>query len=512
MLFADDASHWLTIRGNIIHHCHGGRATGAFMLKNIEQVIENNLVVDCRIGRLITFEPYMEPSWNMSIRKNIFAVDGIDTRYGQINEYTLKGKSYLDVSVPPGATGFREVNHNFITPTDPANPNPLAIHKMDLDSVFAPNLVTSVAPEWDTTRFDYRIRQLPGMEFQTNTFAEIGLRKDFPFDKLGATRRLATDKIQAEDYQRMNSLRARGGHGICYTAKGSWAKYANMDFGDGKAGKAVFQLDATAPGKAAGTFVRRYGDTVVEATRFRGDKSVETILQWEVSRPYAQAGKTGAELFDISFDPEKDIKAGEWKPWLTPATSKSGVTTAPGVVDLDVANGEGHANACAYLRASIYAPIGRTMATMTASCASGVKVWVNGELVIAENRPGTFSETQKCVIRQGWNIILIKVNQDNAPGTANTQGAGNFWVKFGTVASSCGDIVYLPGLPTKEAALSVNTNTLVELRLDAPTGRLIGQVPLGQTACAVAKVTGIHNLYLVFPNNAVDLVDWFRFE
>lgn len=75
------------------------------MLKNIEQVIENNLVVDCRIGRLITFEPYMEPSWNMSIRKNIFAVDGVDTRYGQINEYTLKGKSYLDVIVPPGATG-----------------------------------------------------------------------------------------------------------------------------------------------------------------------------------------------------------------------------------------------------------------------------------------------------------------------------------------------------------------------------------------------------------------------
>jgi hypothetical protein len=514
VLFADDASHWLTISGNIIHHCYGGTHTAAFMLKNIEEKIENNLVVDCKMGRLITFSPYMEPSWNMTIRKNIFAMDGVNQRYGDVNDYSLNGKPYLDVQVPPGVTGFREVDHNFITPGDPANPNPHAAQKMDLDSVFAAGLVTCTAPEWDATRFDYHLKPLPGMDFNTRTFADMGLRPDFPFDKLAATRRLVTDKIQAEDYQRRSDLRTSGGLGIYDLKKGSWAKYANLDFSTGHATNAVFRLDA-ATTVAARPFIRRYGDTVVEATPFLGDKSVETITQWEISPPYQQAGKTGQELFDVAFAPEQDIKAGEWKPWLGPATSRAGVTSAPGVVDLDVANGEGHANSCAYLRASIYAPIGRTHATITAACAAGVKVWLNGKLIIATNAPGTHmldGSSALGVINQGWNTVLIKVNQDNAPWTAKTGGDGNFWVKFGTVASGCGDIVFLPGLPTEERGASHAGNTLVELRLDAPTGRLLGHLPVGQTNCPVAPVAGTHNLYLVFPNNAVKLVDWFKCE
>ena len=74
-----------------------------------------------------------------------------------------------------------------------------------------------------------------------------------------------------------------------------------------------------------------------------------------------QTGKTGPELFDEVFPPEKDITAGQWKPLLGPATSRAGVTTAGGVVDFDVANGEEHANSCAYARASIYARRAGTM-------------------------------------------------------------------------------------------------------------------------------------------------------
>jgi hypothetical protein len=510
VLFPDDASHWLTVSGNIIHHCYGGRATGAFMLKNIEEDIVNNLVVDCRIGRLITFEPYDEPSWNMSIRKNIFAVDGVDTRYGNLNQYSFNGKPYKDVPVPPGATGFREINHNFITPADPANPNPLAVHKMDLDSVFGPSPVTCTAPEWDATRFDYRIRQLPEMEFKTSTFADMGLRKDFPFDKLKSTRRLASDKIQAEDYQRMNDLRTSGGLGIYDMKKGSWAKYANIDFGDGKAGKAVFQLDAAAPGQVTETFVRHYGDTVAAATPFDA-ASVTPIKQWEISDSYTMAGKTGTELFDVAFAPEKDLKAGDWKPWLAPMTSRLGVTAAPGVVDIDVANGEKNANACAYLRSSIYTPIPSANVLLSARVASGVKIWLNGELMIAENRPGNH-KTDKAVLKPGWNTVLIKVNQDNTPRSNEQTACTNFRVKLDIATSAWPKAVYLPGLPTEEKARPANADTLVELRLDAPTGKLIGRVPVGQTTCPVAKVAGSHNLYLVFPNNALKLVDWFRFE
>jgi hypothetical protein len=513
VLFPDDACHWLTISGNIIHHCHGGTYTGAFMLKNIEEKIENNLVVDCKVGRLITFEPYDEPSWDMTIRKNIFAVDAVVDRYGRINEFALNGKPQNkcgEVKVPPGSKGFREVDHNFITPKDPRNPNPLAQYKMDLNSVFAPNLVTRKAPDWDATRSDYRIRQLPGMEFQAGTFAKMGLRPDFPFDQRLATRRTAFDKIQAEDYQRMNNLRTIGGHGIYCTAKGSWAKYANIDFGAGKAAKAIFQIDATAAGKTTETFIRRYGDTVVSATPFAA-APITIIGQWEVSGSYTQAGKTGTELFDVAFDPEKDTRAGIWKPWLAPMTSRQGITTVPGVVDLDIANGEKNANACAYLRSSIHTPIASRNVGLSATCASGIKVWLNGELLIAENRPGTH-KTDKAVLNPGWNTVLIKVNQDNAPRSAEQLACDNFKVEFGIATSAWPVACSLPGLPTEEKAKPVNADTLVELRLDSPEGKLLGRLPIGQTTCPVETAAGVHNVYLVFPNSQVKMVDWFKFE
>lgn len=247
VLFADDASHWLTISGNIIHHCSGGQATGAFMLKNIEENIENNLVVDCDIGRLVTFEPFVEPAWNMSIRHNIFAVDGVNTRYGNINEFSLKGKPFDGVEVPKDASGFREVNNNWIAARDTNNPNPLAQFKMDLDSTFGPAPVKRTKPDCDATAADYRIE--PPKWFKPIDASKMGLKNEFPFDKSAFTRRPATGKIQAESYQRTHVLRTSGGVGIYNLAAGSWAKYANIDFGKGVS-KVVFKLDAQTGGAA----------------------------------------------------------------------------------------------------------------------------------------------------------------------------------------------------------------------------------------------------------------------
>ncbi|MDR3688419.1 MAG: right-handed parallel beta-helix repeat-containing protein, partial [Fimbriimonas sp.] len=261
VLFADDACHYLTIRGNLIHHCNGGRATGAFMLKSIDELIEGNVVVDCRMGRIVTFEPYMEPSWDVAIRRNVFASDGVNSRYGDLNEYSFKGKGYLDVAVPPNSTGFQEVDHNFISPVDPAKRNPNAAHGMDLHSVFAPNLVTCMAASWDATRLDYRVKPLPGLKFDSRRMSQTGLRKDFPFDKSAATRRSASDKIQAEDYQRMNDLRTWGGLGVYAMQKGSWAKYANVDFGPGRHREAVFQLEPAKAGSASGPLVEIHIDS-----------------------------------------------------------------------------------------------------------------------------------------------------------------------------------------------------------------------------------------------------------
>ena len=127
------------------------------------------------------------------------------------------------------------------------------------------------------------------------------------------------------------------------------------------------------------------------------------------------------------------------------------------------------------------------------------------------NSPGKH-ETVKAVLKVGWNTLLLKVNQDDTPRSNEQIPSTNFRIKLEVATSAWPQALYLPGLPTNEKAVPVNANTLVELRLDAPTGPLLGQVPVGQTACPVAKVTGIHNLYLVFPGTAIKSVDWFKFE
>ena len=191
----------------------------------------------------------------------------------------------------------------------------------------------------DAQAADYRVR--PPAWFKAIDTSVIGLRPDFPFDVAAATRRLATDKTQAEDYQRMHDLRPTAGLGIYNMRRGSWSKYANLDFGNGVT-KAVFELDAPKPDRnGPKPFIRRYGDAI---------------------------------------------------------------------------------------------------------------------------------------------------------------------------APACEENVYLPGLPTNEGAAVTNLAGIIELRLNSPAGQLIGALNPGETACPIAKVTGIQNLYLVFSGNTVRLLDWFQFE
>jgi hypothetical protein len=503
VLFADDASDFLTISGNIVHHCNGGAATGAMMLKSVEQTIENNLVADCQMGRLVTFEPYGMPAWNMSIRYNIFAVDGTHSRYGNVSEFSIKGKTIEGVSIPPGVTGVREVDCNWINPRDPKNPNPLAHVKLDLHSTFGPAPVKRSKPYWDAMAEDYVITD-PVKWFKPLDATRMGLKRGFPFDIDAAKRRSAFGKIQAEAYQRSSIARTSGGVGIYNLQPGAWTKYSSIDFGKGVR-KAVFQLDAPpAAADAPKRYVRKTADSVIEAIPFKGDMSVETVPQWEISKLYTQPGKTGTELFDVAFPPETDAKAGDWSLLLEPATSKGGKTPEQGVVDFYVAHGEGARNACAYARASIHAQKGRTNATMTINATGGAKVWLNGELIISSGKPGTYSETVKGVLKDGWNAILIKVNQQPAPDA--------FSFKFGTVASACGKVVALPGLPDRAQESGTFADTILNLCLDSPEGRVIGQLEKGRNECPVENVRGIHNLYLVFPGGEVRMLDNFRFE
>jgi hypothetical protein len=152
--------------------------------------------------------------------------------------------------------GIREVDYNVIAVKDPAKPNPSPYPENDMDknSYFGDPQLKRAKPAWDIQYADYSLAvESPAFKlgFKTIPTDNIGLRKDFPFDKALATRRVATEKIQAEDYQRRHELRTRGGEGIYEIRKGSWAKYANLDFGAGSATKALFRLDAPAAGNAS---------------------------------------------------------------------------------------------------------------------------------------------------------------------------------------------------------------------------------------------------------------------
>lgn len=513
VLFPDDASHWLTMRNNIIHHCHGGASTGAFMMKSLNQVIEKNLVADCNIGRVVSLNAYIEPGGNYTIRRNVFASDGAISRYAT-DEAVFTGYAGTMGKLPPDVGGIKQVDFNMISPRDPAKPNTLAERGVDVHSVFGDPKLIRKSEDWNLTCRDYALaddspaRKLGFQDINDNL---MGLRPDFPFDISAFTRLGATRKIQAENYQRMRGLRTNAGTGIYHTSAGSWAKYDNIDFGKGVK-KAIFSLD-TALGQTNQTvFVRRYGDTVVEALPFKGDQSVETIARWEISKPYQREGKNGPALFDESFDPEVNIVTGDWKALLEPVQTRAGVRGELGTVDFDAAHGEGLANSCAYARASFHAQTERTNATMTVACGGGVKVWLNGKIVITSDQPGTFSETKKGIIKAGWNTVLVKINQDATPSGTRQSGLGNFWFKFGTVTSSCGEVVALPGLPTEERGKVADTADILEVRLDSPKGPVIGTLKSCDTSCPITGASGIRSVFLVFPSDRTRSLDWFRFE
>jgi hypothetical protein len=104
------------------------------------------------------------------------------------------------------------------------------------------------------------------------------------------------------------------------------------------------------------------------------------------------------------------------------------------------------------------------------------------------------------------------VVQDDKPWAPAMQGWGNFWATVTLHYRAVGDAFIVPGLPGKEIAIQPHQGTAVEIRLDAPDGKRIGELQFGKTTCEVEETKGRHNLFLVFPNLNVQAMDWFRFE
>jgi hypothetical protein len=257
ILYADDHNHYLTMRNNIVYFCGGGAVGTAFAMKSVGQVTENNFLVDSDLGIVCGMGPFREPTWGTVIRHNVFAMRPKTTLYN-LNKGNFEGfTGGVLPRLPEGEKGIVEINRNAVTPKDPANPNPPPYpeYGIDPDSYFGDPGVRRAAPPWDIQYGDYSLApDSPAFRlgFKPIRTDIIGLRREFAFDKLAATRRNAADKIQAQDYQRMSKLRTQGGHGIQHIAHGAWAKYANIDFGDGRADRAMVQFESAA---TSGTLV-----------------------------------------------------------------------------------------------------------------------------------------------------------------------------------------------------------------------------------------------------------------
>jgi HEAT repeat protein len=131
---------------------------------------------------------------------------------------------------------------------------------------------------------------------------------------------------------------------------------------------------------------------------------------WLYAGPYRQAGLECPALFDIAFAPEQQTADSvEWR-----RAAGTGDLARRGEVDLRGVVGGDHC--VVYLKTRVFSPIALPVLFEIGS-DDGIKLWVNGELVHANNAvrglvPG--NDRVNGSLRQGWNDLLAKITQSTA--------------------------------------------------------------------------------------------------
>lgn len=140
------------------------------------------------------------------------------------------------------------------------------------------------------------------------------------------------------------------------------------------------------------------------------DEHADYIAPWLVAGPYREQGKQAQQLFDVVFPPEQpDAAKVEWRPLPAPAD--------PALFwQADLSGVVGGNHCVAYLSTQVYVPKDEA-AVLEIGSDDGVKLWLNGDLVHANNAvrgltPG--QDKAQARLRQGWNRIFAKVTQHTA--------------------------------------------------------------------------------------------------
>jgi hypothetical protein len=157
--------------------------------------------------------------------------------------------------------------------------------------------------------------------------------------------------------------------------------------------------------------VRLAADTSDPSVRIQAQALLKQLNSgWLSAGPYRTAGKQAQELFDIAFAPEQtNAAAVKWQ-------------RAPGSADLtrtgevDLAGIVGGDHCVVYARTRAYVPVAQTV-TFAIGSDDGIKLWVNGELIHANNAVRGLTPDQDRAtgqLREGWNDLLAKITQHTA--------------------------------------------------------------------------------------------------
>ena len=177
--------------------------------------------------------------------------------------------------------------------------------------------------------------------------------------------------------------------------------------------KAIYPQD----GRAAVTAMKRVlAAQVSENLRKQAQEIVEDIesvksylTDWKVAGPYMQKNKHCTQLFDIPFGPELPDAQAQWRPMPIKQSGQH-----PAYLDLlEVL--DGGEQRVAYLRTQIESAA-ETQAHLEIFSDDGVKAWLNGQLIHANNttRP-IMPEPDKTPVKlkKGANDLMLKVTQNN---------------------------------------------------------------------------------------------------
>ncbi|NQT85402.1 HEAT repeat domain-containing protein [bacterium] len=133
------------------------------------------------------------------------------------------------------------------------------------------------------------------------------------------------------------------------------------------------------------------------------EKNDGYILVWMGAGPYTVKGKSGLDLFDLAFPPEKpDAKDVKWTR-LTKGINACDINLEAAISDGD--------HCAAYVRTRVWAPADLPVRLELGS-DDAIRVWLNGKHVHGKNgsRGMTLRQDRpKADLKKGWNDLLLKV-------------------------------------------------------------------------------------------------------